>query len=226
MTNEFEKLIRNAAPEVPDPQESRRMNRAVLFAWIDQGQIRRYRIGPLKLAAASLALLMLFSGQVSELGSNAFEFQSETWERPDGKAVLEQVAVFGTDVITTSSPEIARGLMENHFSGQYRIVRIFGTEIQGEIGWIVITNSEVNGETQTTGGAAEMPSARITDLHRKLMASPYYGQMIDITKTTPPHSIAARVIDGIPLTIQTWEFDFPGFGTVRHHVAKPLDEAD
>ena len=226
MSNDFEKLIRDAAPEVPDPGESRRTNRAVLLARIEESRAHRRRTGPLKMAAASLALLVLFSGQVSELGSNAFEFRSELWERPDGKIIPEQRAVFGTEVITVSSPEIARGLLENILSGQYEIFRIFGTEIEGKISWLVRTTSEVNGETQYSSLPDGLPSTQITDLHNKFMGSPHFAQMMDVVHSSEPQSEVFQVLDGIPLNMKTWEFEYPGYGSVFYHRGTPVEETD
>jgi len=104
MTQEFDKLISNSAPVVPDSGASRRMARTLLHEKM-RGQTQRRRTRDRRgiSFAACLVFLVVIGGQVVPLGSDGFDFELAPLVTGSGETIsLVKNEIRGTVVGTSS----------------------------------------------------------------------------------------------------------------------------
>lgn len=98
MTRDFDTLIREAAPAVPDPGDTRRLNRALLKQRVARGAARKARRRRVSVLAMGVALSFLAAGDVTDLGSDHFDLAPRQVLNDTSRKFFEEAGVTSYDM--------------------------------------------------------------------------------------------------------------------------------
>lgn len=225
MKDNLDKWIKDAQDEVPDSGEYRRLNRAMLKERMLTVNPRRSRTHRLLVMAASLLILIGFSGQVSQLGSDSFDTTTSTVIVPSARDTftVHKNAFRGgsvnlpEDYSEADVDEYQRSVA----AGEGEIVGAFGTSIGGKTSWMKLTRRTVNGEDIQVGDSVMEPKSEDTDEHYDFNLA--HGKALTArTKTEPPHGQVQLSMDGVLMDFNYWTFEYPGYGEVTRYYGTPV----
>lgn len=218
----FDRLLRDAAPEVPDSGPSRRMTLLLLHGRRDRGRHRLLRWVRSGMAATGvLALFWLTIGSPVDLGSDAFDIHPEI--DPDSGSLFFQKTV-GRLSTTVNSEEQAKQIVEFVESRQFTLQRLLGTEVGGQTIWTPIARGEIDGEMRNMAvpdGTFDLPQPEDQSLHDDLFADPLLREISSELKRRPPDYTQLSTVGRYEVELRTWVFETARFGTVRLHRAFP-----
>ncbi len=232
MTQEFDKLISNSAPVVPDSGASRRMTRTLLHEKM-RGQEQRQKKRNLRgmSLAASLVFLFVIGGQVAPLGSDGFDFELAPLVTENGETIsLVKNENRGTVVGTISEFSEADGLelQQQIILREGTITEIEGYSFDGRTPhWEVTYLNNINGNLSegtrppTNADFANAPHERdkipflINELHpfRDLVKA---GQI-----TAEPYGLITS--DGVTFQVQQWSKQYADWGLFTYYRGLPVD---
>lgn len=219
----FDRLIRDAAPEVPDAGPSRRTTLMLLHQRPSPRRSRRYDWSrPVAVTAAAVTLCLLTFGSPGDLGSDAFEYDLISENTTNGLSVFK--SRIGAWEWGTGSAQQARELAEAQASRQYELAKLTGLEIDGDTDWTGFTWLDTPGKPTYTNGEFDLPSSRPTPRHFELLESGIARTIVSEARSRPADSVAIANVDGFEVLLSTWTFQIPKYGRVRYHVGIPLHE--
>lgn len=235
MTQDFDKLIASAAPEVPDCGESRRTARALMNERV-RLETQRQRTRHLRRisVAAGLVFVVMMGGQLSELGSDGFDFKMGTLELSNGETVPQIVNTFrgaGAGITSKMTEDELYEFQQQILLREGTIESITGLSFndappQWFINYLIINNGKVKViEREPLGLSVEnMPISRDKvrflidelDSFMELVAS---GQIAG----KPYDKIAA---DGVTFEVRQWSKQYPQWGLFTYYRGEPVVRAD
>lgn len=222
MSDRFDSMIRRAAPPVPHLDQIRLDHRALMRERTRRDQPRRRRNHRLGLATAGLALAILLSGQVTDVGSDAWDLQ--VVPAPEGNQGEYQVFQRPFEGTSINSPDAqtARNKLLAMAAGDERVLKALGLEIQGHTNWLLKVETGEGESTSITGRSPKDPQSTLTPQIEAFSLSPDYRALVKLVKSTSPQESSEAVIEGIPLKVQTWVFQHPDYGTIKYHQGIPI----
>lgn len=218
MKSILDKWIIDSREDIPDPGEYRRLNRALVKEQMAIAGTRRMRNRVL-LAALSLAFIMMYSGQLKQLGSDDFETISSSDVLPlNGDTVTIHEAPFrGTQVYLPE--DFSETDVDEYFQGaaarEGEMIRVTGLSYEGKTDWTKIVRMVVNGQELVVNSPTPIQDPKPEtprDFEKFLLA-----HIMDLTaraKSEPPHARMQKAIDGVLVDFKIWEFEYPGYGKV------------
>ena len=216
MSREFEDLIRDAAPETPDPGDVRRLNRALLRQAMARDAGRRP--GFLAIAAVA-AVLMVFFGPITELGSDHFT--------PGDKQVMENMGLeYYRTGLRSQSIVIHEGMTEEQalefsimcFMDEGIFEGIDGMFMEDGYMWSMLFEVEIGGDRGQRGRSPEgLPWRPTREMNRFALEF----QDLDVgrlEKIPAPNPRPFRAkIEGVEYSINSWRLVFPEYGPVEFY---------
>jgi len=226
MKANLDKWIKDAKDEVPESGEYRRLNRAMLKERMANMAPRRRRHHRVLLGVLSLVFLMLFSGQLNQLGSDGFDTIREDWVSPIGKNVPLIKDKFSGQPHSGLEDLSAKDLDEFYraeAAGEGEIVLVQGTSYGGKTDWLKYVNQVINGKIIKTGvGLDEGPDVEPDNFEDFLVK--HELEIIEKTNSTPPQRETVMTFDGVVCNVEIWVFHFPEFGEVIRYIGTPIQK--
>jgi hypothetical protein len=232
MAQDFDKFISDAAPQVPDAGPSRRMSRLVLHERMRQATNRRHtRQIQGSMLAASLVLLIVLGGQVTELGGDAFELEMSTLNIvgdinvPIAKSRIRDDAV--TPLPGMDSDDVYE-LQQQVYLREGTIEYIDGYSFDGNPPWLtIIYKMDVNGETVITSYEPTDLNVESQVLSRDKIqflvdhADEFVGLVESGQLEASPFGDVTS--GGLTFRVRQYSHEFPGWGVVTYYRGEPID---
>jgi hypothetical protein len=224
MKANLDKMIKDAKDEVPESGEYRRLNRAMLKERMANLAPRRRRRHRVLLGALSLVFLMLFSGQLNQLGSDDFEMAREDWVSLLGKTIPVMKNEFRGSTFTVPegfSPDDLDELNRSILAGEGELLWVQGTSYGGKTNWVKYVNRVINGKLQGSGAdLVDRPDVE-PDNYVEFLKK-YVREIVEMTDSTPPQRETVMTFDGVVCNVEIWVFHFPEFGEVIRYIGTPV----
>ena len=226
MTDNLDKWIKDSKVVTPDSGEFRRLNRVLIKDRIQTVEPARRRRHRFLMVSLTLVLLMLVSGQVSQLGSDSFEMETTTGFlllRDDTVTVYENVFRGGSvnlpdDFAPTDIDEYQRSTA----AGEGTIVGATGYSYGGKTSWIALVKRDINGRENIEGRTPESPLSQDPDDYMDFLRGPY-KELIARTKSDPPHGTMQMAVEGVMMEFSFWTYDYPRYGKVTYYRGYPVE---
>lgn len=222
MAAEFNNWLKEAAPPLPDAGPIRRTNRALMKERIRHDQPRRrhhYRMG---VATAGLALAILFVGQVDNVGSDGWDFESAVQTDILGRTKTVHSRTFGPGIITDATEQQARDILMAEMTREYKILKVIGVELEGRCDWLKRVEIMSEGKPVMTGITAQDPASQEIPEMREMIKSGLYREIITAKKSTLHQATGRVTLEGVTYDVKTWIFPDTPFGTVKYHEGVPI----
>ncbi len=226
MNANLDKWIKDARDDVPDSGEYRRLNRAMLKDRMAATTPRRRRIHKMLLGSLSLVFLMLFSGQVSQLGSDSFDTTTDTiilTMSGDTVTFYENVFRGGSAVLPDFSEADVEDYHRSVAAGEGELVKVTGTSYGGKTNWDKIVRRIINGKENLGGEIVKDPKSETPHDFLKFMKD-HVADFNARLKLEPPHGEMQMVVDGILVDFQFWTYEYPGYGKVTRYTGTPAQD--
>ena len=224
MKANLDKMIKDAKDEVPESGEYRRLNRAMLKERMANMAPRRRRRHRVLLGVLSLVFLMLFSGQLNQLGSDGFDtiIRTEITSWGDTTKIYENVFRGGSvtgygDFFESDADEIHQYLLAD--DGE--VVKVTGLSYGNKTVWNTFKKMTINDKEITPGGHPGNPPSEYPDNYFEFLTS-HYSDLKTRANSTPPHRTERMIVDGIMMDFQIWTFEYPGYGPVTRYLGTPV----
>ena len=228
MKANLDKWIKDAKDEVPESGEYRRLNRAMLKERMAVMAPRRRRRHRVLLGVLSLVFLMLFSGQLNQLGSDSFDVvrEDEDFVSPWGTIYPLMKNEFRGNSFTVPRSYSAEDIDELNRSlaaGEGKIELVKGTSFGGKTVWTKIITRVVNGKIENRGTSLEDRPYEVPDDWDNFVLK-HYREMDNKTKSMPHQRETVMTFDGVACEMKIWVFHFPEFGEVIFYMGTPIQE--
>jgi len=197
MKNNLDKWIMDARDDVPDSGEYRRLNRVMLkerMTTMDTGRGRRHH--RVLLGSFSLLFLMMFSGQLNQLGSDSFDTVREDWTSPD---------------------ELNRAMA----AGEGELLWVQGTSYGGKTNWLKMVKFVVNGKIDPRGMDLDDRTDIEPDNYLDFLVK-YARDIVKKTESTPHQRETVMTFDGVVCKVKIWVFNYPEYGEVTRYIGTPI----
>lgn len=189
MADNLDQWIKDSKAETPDSGEFRRLNRILIkdrMATVVPARRRRFR---LIVILSTLILLLLVSGQVSQLGSDNFDTKVTTEFIPivnDSITIYENVFRGGSvnlprDFSEADIDEYQRSVA----AGEGTVVKATGLSYGGKTSWLKFVTRDINGRINTEGRSTENPPSEEPENLLQFFQD-HYRDLVSRTKTAPP----------------------------------------
>ncbi len=230
MTKNFDKLITDAAPLVPDCGTNRRVTRALLKERMRQDARRRQVRDRRGMSlAVSLVFMFVIGGQVTELGSDGFDTISRVMELTNGEKFIKITAPFrgtGLAVPEEFSPEKTYEIQQAIAADDIKPVRLEGINVFGKTMWLMEYASVIQGEISLHTSVPKNLigfNSEITPKTFEFVAS-HITPFKDLIKQgkVPRKKFQAIRSNGLIFEVYSWTRSFPGFGEVTYYAGKPV----
>jgi len=227
LKSNLDKWIKDAKDDVPDSGEYRRLNRAMLPESSITTTPRRRRIHRVLLGSLSLVFLMMFSGQVTQLGSDSFDTTTSTITLPlSSNTVTLHENVFRGGTVYLPGLSSEADVDEYHRSvaaGEGEMVRASGTSYGGKTYWTKLIRRNINGKESEVGDTVQNPKSETPRGFDEFLVA--YGKNFNARiKLEPPHGRMQKVIDGVLVDFKFWAFEYPGYGKVTRYFGTPVEK--
>ena len=223
MSDQFEKLIRDSAPEIPDPGEYRRLNRVALRERLHEME-KPKRSHSLVVATACLALMVLFSGQLSNLGSDGWDLIQGEYPGVDGEPVKRFADPNNSfSLVGAENLREAQDIQQAFVARDAEPVRVTCLAYAGLAYWNVYGLAEIDGQIQEssmdlTGILPKENLPRMAEFYEN-----HFSELMKLSKTQAPDSTARLVIFGVEFELESWTATFPEFGEVTFSRGVPRE---
>jgi hypothetical protein len=225
MTEQFDRFMRDAAGDVPDPGEFRRLNRALLkdrMLVTEPRRQRAFRRNQLFGAVLCGLIVMTF---VPPLGSDSFDLEQEVVSS-DHKGDI----TYHTNTFRGTSFNVNDGydrqdideLNQQLATGEGRIVRVTGLGWGGRTIWLKHIERDINGRRVTHGTDIKNPPSEDPAGWLDFLVA-HKDDVQRIKDTRLPDREEYRVMDGVRIRLQVWSEEFPGVGDVQIYEGVPAD---
>lgn len=225
MTDRFDEIIQGSRPEMPDPAEYRRLNRVPL-----RKPVRRFPVLPkpgpsFVVATTCFALLVLFSGQISQLGSDDFETNpTQELDALGNEATIHTDEVRGSTLVFHGSDEDAKELLQQKAAGEGILSYVSCIGYGGQTRWMFVYMHEINGVMHRTNTRYNPEGYPNVDLpNEEYFQRTYRRDLNNLYRNTPPLEEYFLEIEGTRILMKTWKKWYPGFGEVTYSRGTPLD---
>lgn len=223
MSDRFDDLLKASAAETPDPGEYRRLNRAALRDHISHprtGPIHRHR---LIVVTACIGIMILFSGQTSQLGSDDFEM-----EITEGRNALGEKTTIFKDTFTGStwvgnlSEEKIQELDQAYKSHQGEPSRLTGLTYQGKECW-TFYRTIVNKQGVREEVPADPPPGYDCDEMQDNIRfyRTYFNDLRDRAEYLPPTNQYRVALYEVEFLVKEWTKSYPHYGEVTYSRGTP-----
>jgi hypothetical protein len=216
-------MIKDAKDDVPDSGEYRRLNRVMLkerMATVSPHR-RHHRV---LLVSLSLIFLMMFSGQLNQLGSDDFEMVRDDWVSPLGKTIPVMKNEFRGSTFTVPegfSPDDVDELNRSILAGGGDFLSVQGTSYGGKTTWLKVVNRVINGKIlKINDDLNDRPDVEPDNYVEFLVK--YNREIVEKTRSTPPQSETVMTFDGVVCNVKIWVFNFPEYGEVIRYMGTPI----
>jgi hypothetical protein len=220
MTRDFDTLIRDAAPAVPDPGEVRRLNRALLKQRMGRDVVRKARRRRVSVLATGVALLFLGAGNVGELGSDHFDLgKGRVLENVGGTYYQTGVRGQGVFRLDGQTEEEALEIAIQSYLEEGRFVGITGVFMENAYSWYLKFEVKAGDDVVITGRSPEgLPLQMSRELYEFTMA--HWDDLLSRIGKIPapnPRRIG-MTIEGQTYQFDYWRLVYPDFGPVEYYV--------
>lgn len=227
----FDILISNSAPRVPDCGPARRQVRVLVrerTARAEWRQVRQRRLG-LSLAAM-LAFFAAFSGQVDQLGSDDLSFDLTRVDVGNGQYVdridSKSGEMLGAAVPGSSEGEI-RELQIQRILDEGTVTALNGVSFEGATGvmWAIMIDRPINGKIVRDMRQPRDVNAPFAPVGREKL--PFYAEYMDDFEQAiddgqvPGRPFGTVVAEGVTFSVIAYTKDFPVWGPVTVYRGLP-----
>jgi len=223
MKANLDQLIKDARDDVPNSGEYRRLNRVMLKERMATAGPRR-RHHRVLLVTLSLVFLMMYSGQLNQLGSDDFEMAREDWVNLRGKTIPVMRNEFRGNSFSVPkdfTPEDLDEMNRSILAGEGELVWVQGTSYGGKTNWLKYVNRVINGKIQGTGGSLEDRPHVEPDNYLEFLVE-HAREIVEMTDSTPPQRETVMTFDGVVCNVKIWVFHFPEYGEVIRYMGTPI----
>lgn len=226
MRDNLDKWIKDAREVTPDSGEYRRLNRVLVKERMKVAEPGRKRHHRLLIFSVSLLILVIFSGKISQLGGNGFDFIKKREVNLLGDTLSFYYDGVGTarinlpDSLTDAEVEAYK---QSLAAGEGKIIKVTGLSYGGKTQWLKILRREVLGRESIDGRATESPVSEYPKDFEKFMLA-NMEELVARAESLPPHAEAIMLVDGIMVDFDIWTFEYPGYGKVTWYVGFPVEK--
>ncbi len=234
MTQEFDKLISNSAPVVPDSGASRRMARTLLHEKMrGQEQRRRRRDRRGMSLAACLVLLVVIGGQVVPLGSDGFDFELAPLVTGSGETIsLVKNEIRGS--VINAPPSYSEAdiyeLQQQNMLREGTVKEIEGFSFNGKTPyWQVTYLSDINGKLSEGTRAptnTDFPNGILERNSIPFMINerPSFMVLVEAGQiAAKPYGLITS--DGVTFEVQQWSKQYAEWGLFTYYRGRPVDHS-
>lgn len=226
MRDNLDKWIKDAKEDTPDSGEYRRLNRVLVKErLLAQNPSRKRRHRVLITAMVTLVMIM-FSGKISQLGSNSFEFIRKTEVNPLGDTLTVYQDAFGTGSITMRTDLTEAEVFAYNQSlaaNEGVLIKATGLSYGGKTSWFLHLRRILNGIEKINGRHSRDPAAE--DLPNEIeFLTTHMKDLVGKSRTYPAHAETTVTIEGHVIRFDAWTYEYPGFGQVTRYVGLPLEK--
>lgn len=229
MKDDLDRLIREAAPEVPDPGEVRRLNRRTLEAIMARDRARAAHRRRMRLAAATIVLILVSAGPVAELGGDNFDLTPREILNETARKFFEEAGVTTYDMglrgqtvmrYEDQTEAEALGFAIQNMMDEGEFVQITGLFSETGYHWAAQFRSRQGEQTSIHGRDPHGVSSKISkELCEFTMA--HFDDLVERLGRIPAPN--PRTID-IVLEDQTrqfsyWRLVYPDYGPIEYYVS-------
>ncbi len=224
MKANLDQMIKDARDDVPDSGEYRRLNRVMLKERMAATASPRHRHHRVLLVTLSLVFLMMFSGQLNQLGSDDFEMVREDWVNIEGKTIPVMRNEFRGNTFSVPqgfTPEDLDEMNRSIMADEGELVWVQGTSYGGKTTWLKYVNRVINGKTQGMGGPLDDDHYDEPDNYLEFLVE-HAREIVKMTGSTPPQRETVMTFDGVVCNVKIWVFHFPEYGEVIRYMGTPI----
>ena len=222
MSSRFDELLASSAPEMPDPGEYRRLNRASMREPVHLSG-RGKRSHTLVKVAACLAFMVMAGGQLNPLGGDDLEMiQSTGLDWKGEKQTLYGDEFTGMVFNSEGSDERVKDLQHFFLSQDSDPVKLDCMAYGGKQAWTVYGMGMVEGELSRLPlkNPSWLPNE---DLPRPFEFYPtYYRDIRTRSDLLPPVNQYLLTVYGVEFLVKEWKHTYPGYGEVTYSVGFPV----
>jgi hypothetical protein len=227
MMDRFTELIWRSRLVLPSKGEYRRLNRLAFRAPVPQTQNKTNPRHSFVLVTTCLALMVLFSGSLNELGSYDGALDSETVQHLTGKEKTWYSQRVGT--VTFSAPDKLEDedIPEYHraiVADEYEVLDITCVTVDGKSNWSKHVLMNVNGKSQE--GNRWMDDIKSDPFDEKMQDfyRLHMGEVMAKVRSSNPDETGKLETDGHIFAMIYWHLSFPRFGKVTYAKGTPVGE--
>lgn len=224
MKDPFDDWIRGAIPEIPEDKFKKEIHLAILKERMRaRGVQRQHRGLRWGMIAAPLVLLILFFGNVVELGGDGFDLVEVEGSKDSGRILLNEFRGVGFNVYEDETEAEIRELNQQLAAGEGVVVGVEGWIIQGHANWGVIREYTVFGKKKTSARTPESPPTK--NVAKALVQMNVDWDALDALVKSgdfQPEAIEPIELDGILFSVQRWSIPTEEYGTVIHYSGVPV----
>ena len=232
MTRDFDKLISDAAPPVPDCGPARRTTRMLLHDRMRQQASRKQTRDVRGMAwAAGLVFLVMLGGQVTELGSDGFDVSTQIIELENVGKVIRDEAPFGGpsgSFVEGTSREFIDEYYQSIAAGEGTPVKLEGWKISGKTLWLMTYMRKIQGKLGPGGGSPRNLIGYESDASPEILTFMANG-IEDFRDLVDQGQIARENFgivrsNGLAFEVYSWTRSWPGFGEVSYYSGLPVEQ--
>lgn len=224
MTDKFGKLMRDAAADVPDAGEFRRLNRGLLKDRMLVTQPRSRRAFRRNQVLAAVLFGLVISAYVPQLGSDSFDLEQEVVSSAEKGDITYHTNKFRGTSFNVNEGYTKKDIDELNqqlATGEGRIVRVTGLAWGGKTMWLKFIERDINGRRETHGTDVKNPPSQDPDGWLEFLTD-HNEDIRRIMRTRRPDREETRVMDGVPVLLQVWSEEFPAVGEVLIYEGTPV----
>lgn len=224
MTDRFDELIREAAPEVPDTKVTRQVNRALMHECIRRDHPRRKRNYRLGLVAAGLALVVVFSGQVQDVGSDGFNMIQIEDSKVPGGVVKNEFRGRGFNVLEGETEQDIQETNLQVSADEGIVVEVEGWLLDGDYYWVIKRKYLINGKEKFLYGATKTPKFFPSKKLTAFLISDEWDNILQEIQVgeIPSGRITKIELDGVWFSAQAWPFSTSDSKDGTYYLGQPI----
>lgn len=222
MSDRFDDWIRDAAPEVPDSSEFKRLHLANIETRLVAAS-RRRRLPRSSLVAAAI-LLSLMVGTHGVLDSEDLSLRRMSAPIIEGYDPGGQFGQVANNWAPGESPADAQARLERTSDRQGELLGIDG-RLLGEYSFWNKTVRFVTGDfVDVLGVMPRQPASRMDRSLLELIQTESYAAATAAIETRPPDEQGFMEVDGVRCRYRSWTFEDPKLGIFKIVSGEPVTE--
>lgn len=231
MTQDFDKLISNSAPVVPDSGASRRMAQTLLHEKMRGQERRRQRRNRRGMSlAATVVFLLVIGGQATQLGSDGFDVVTRDLELDGLGGITISETGFRKDLTAFrpgTTQEVIDEVNQVYAAEEQVPFKLSGYQIEGKTFWMMEYHSLIKGGVDIQTGVPKNIIGHTMQPSKKVMTflAEYSDEFTeDMEKNLIPRREYGLIqSNGRIYHVYMWTKEYAEYGPVTYYEGLAVD---